>query len=76
MDLFPAILISQISLLREGGREAGREGGREGRDSGGCLEVTDQVIQLFVFAVSGVVFAEGPHEDHADQPHQEDDHHE
>ena len=37
---------------------------------------THQVIQVFLSAVSGVVLAERPHQDHGHQAHQEDDHHE
>ena len=35
-----------------------------------------QVVQVLLPAVSGVVLAQGSHQDHADQAHQEDDHHE
>ena len=39
-------------------------------------EVPLHVVHLVLLAVPGVVLPQGPHEDHGDQPHEEDDHHE
>ena len=40
-----------------------------------CSLRTYHVIEVVIFAVPGVVLPQRPHEDHADQAHQEDDHH-
>ena len=45
-------------------------------DVNNTVKEADQIIQFIIFAVSGVVFTECPHEDHTDQPHQEYHHHE
>ncbi len=37
---------------------------------------THHLIDVVLLAVAGVVLAKGPHQNHADQADQEDDHHE
>ena len=39
------------------------------------LCTTNQVIEVIISTVSGIVLAQSPHHDHADQTNQEDDHH-